>query len=472
MKKFICCVLVSVLILINCSLVSFAADNDKGIPIPYTLTGSIDYDSFTAPGLSGNMPVYYYDYVNGKPNWSAYSLLDDCQKKVFDYIVNAPVGTLKITMNFEKDEFPYSNFVNEYLYEIMYAVCNDRPDLFYYNGYSIDGYLYDNTCIKSLEYSIGIYDKTTYNSSNIIDYHSSMMNEMQSVPVDLSNRYNFVKSLHDYLCDTIYYPDLDSSDYIGNAHDAYGALVEKRAVCQGYAESFKMICDYYKIPCVCVTGIGNGGPHMWNAVQMDDGLWYLIDATWNDQTEKPASQIFYDFFLVGTNTKDTYFGGNSFSASHIVDTNMFLPTLKYATDKYTQTDHFTEFNATYNSYTIDTNKYLVRSFYDTKDSFVYYHGMYVDVNTHATNSTITVPSGTDGINENWTLVLIADCNGDGFADASDYADAVNKVMSDKEISTVYDVAADAYCDGCLDVVDLAILERAISGMNTEIIIEN
>lgn len=94
MKRFICCLLAVVVILINCSIISFAVDEDKGIPIPYTLSGFIDYDSFTAPGLSGDMPVYYYDYVHGKPVWSAYSLLDDCQKKVYDYIVNAPIGTL------------------------------------------------------------------------------------------------------------------------------------------------------------------------------------------------------------------------------------------------------------------------------------------------------------------------------------------------------------------------------------------
>ncbi len=472
MKKFFCCFLVVVVLFINCSVVSFASVEDKGIPIPYTLTGSIDYDSASLPVLSGNMPVYYYDYVHGKPVWDAFSLLDDCQKKVFDYIVNAPIGTLTINMTFEKGEFLHSNFVKEYLDEIMLAVCNDRPELFYYNGYSASAYLYDNDSIKSIDYTIGIYEKSTYNSSNIVSYHSAMVDKLKSVPVDLTNRYNFVKSLHDFLCNTIYYPDLNTSDYIGNAHDAYGALVEGRAVCQGYAETIKLVCDYYKIPCVTVTGLGNGGPHMWNAVQMDDGLWYLIDATWNDQTEKPAAQIFYDFFLVGLNTKDTYFGGNPFSVSHAADSDLFLPQLKYATDKYTQSNHFTEFKATYNSYTIDTDKLLVRSFYDMDDSFVYYHGIYVEADTHATTATITVPSGVDGASENWTLALIGDCNGDGAADASDYTYAVNRVIADAEISSIYDVAADAYCDGYLDVVDLGILERAISGKNTEIKIEN
>ena len=46
MKKIICCFLAAMFIFINCSVISFAADEDRGIPIPYTLSGSIDYDTF------------------------------------------------------------------------------------------------------------------------------------------------------------------------------------------------------------------------------------------------------------------------------------------------------------------------------------------------------------------------------------------------------------------------------------------
>ncbi len=472
MKRVFCCFLVTIIILINCGISSLAAEVDKGIPIPYTLSDSIEYDSVDLPTLSDNAPVYYYEFEKGKTVYSSYSLLDDCQKKMFDYIVNAPAGTLTISMTFEYGEFLYSNFVSEYLWEVMYAVCNDRPDIFYYNGYSIDnGYLYDNTCVKSLDYTISIYKKTTYNDSNIAAYHANMLEAMKAVPVDLTNRYLFVSSVHDYLCNSIYYPDLNSADYIGNSHDAYGALVEGRAVCQGYAEAFKLICDYYKIPSVCITGTANGGAHMWNAVQMDDGLWYLLDITWDDQTEKATAQIYYDFFLIGLNTKDIYFGGEVFSDSHVSDTDLFLPILNYATEKYTQTDHFTEFQATYNSIVKSTDKYLIRSFYDAKDSYVYYDGMYVEVTTPATNSKISVPSGTEGTKEDWTLILIGDCNGDGSSDVADYSDAVNKVLAGTDVSTVYDIASDASCDGYLDVIDLAILERAINGRNTNIILE-
>ena len=476
MKKYFSCLLVVLLLFVNCGIIS-SAGNDKGILIPYTLSDSIDYGSNSDfSGISGEMHKYYYAFEKGKGRWDTYSLLDDCQKKIFNYIVNAPVGTLSIEMSFEYDEFSYSNFTEAYLSEVMYAVCNDRPDIFYYNGYSIpEGYLYDNTCVKGFIYNISLFDTTTYTADNIVAFYSDMMSVMKNISFDLSNRYNFVESVHNYLCNTIYYPDLNTSEYIGNAHDAYGALVEKTAVCQGYAEAFKIICDYYKIPCVTIYGEGvttsGSGAHMWNAVQMDDGLWYFIDATWNDQTDQPINMIFDDFFLVGTNTKDTYFGGLEFSKSHIADDGIQMPTLNYSADKYVNANHFTEFGATYNSIAKTEGNYLIRSYFDVYDSFIYYDGMYVEVNSPATNSTFTVKSGDNGAQEDWTLVSICDCNGDALADVNDYSEAVNKVLNGTPVETVFDMAADANCDGYLDVIDLAIIQRAITRKNINIVLE-
>ncbi len=468
--KGLSCFLALLLTVMSCGVVSFAVGESEGTPIPYTVNGSIDYDSVSLPGLSGNAPTYYYNFDNGKTSPLAYTKLDACQKKIYDAVVNAPAGTVKINVDFEYGEFLYSNFTGDYFDKVMYAICNDRPDIFYYNGYSGSGLTYDNDYVKSLEYFVEFYGSTSYTKYNIASYHSEMSDAMKAVPVDLTNRYNFVKSVHDYLCDTIIYPDLSSPEYTGNAHDAYGALVEKVAVCQGYAESFKVICDYYKIPCVTITGSADGVAHMWNAVQMDDGLWYLLDVTWDDKTEN-LSKTFYDFFLIGKNTYDVNFGKRKFSESHVVDSDLFLPVLKYANEKYAETDHFTEFGATFNSFARNEENYLIRSVFDANDTYIYYHGIYVDVNTPVTNTAFSVNSGEDGTIEDWTLVVIGDCNGDGVADSADYTDAVNKALTLDEPATPYDYAADADCDGTIDAIDISILERVINGNKTSIEIE-
>jgi|GEM_PF-2476448 len=74
-----------------------------------------------------------------------------------------------------------------------------------------------------------------------------------------------------------------------------GALLP---VCEGYARAFKLICDEMDIPCILVSGLGEGGDHMWNYVQMEDGYWYAIDVTWNDSTGQNT------YLLVGKDVMD------------------------------------------------------------------------------------------------------------------------------------------------------------------------
>ena len=55
----------------------------------------------------------------------------------------------------------------------------------------------------------------------------------------------------------------------------YGFFLKDIAVCAGFSESVKVLCDAMDIPCII---IGNHA-HAWNLVQMEDGSWYRIDAT-------------------------------------------------------------------------------------------------------------------------------------------------------------------------------------------------
>lgn len=445
-------------------LTAYAAE--EKVVTEFCESGYIDY-SQSSDMNSGYASLFYYKNVSGKQIYSAYSLLSDLEKNFYDSVVNLPVGSLSFTIDYSpaltKTEYESIDFT-----KIMYAICLDHPEIFYYNGYSSGRSYYPSTGeVTKIIYNIvpkrhGQTNADIYTISNIPSYSQALKSAFSSVQVDTSNRYNFVKSVHDYLCNSVTYVN----DY-ASCHDVYGALVNKEAVCQGYAEAMKMFCNYYKVPCVCITGTGNGGAHMWNAVQMDDGKWYLLDITWDDQD---SYGIFTDFFLVGLNTKDTFFGGNAFQQSHVSDGSVYLPALDYSTEAYTEKNRETAFKATYNSITKEGN-YLIRSYFDADDTLVYYNGMYVEAENLTTDDKFSVPNNDNLTNEDWTMVLIGDCNGDGSCNALDYSDAVNKVLSDAEVVTAGDMAVDADCDGYLDAIDISIIERAVSGSNTNIIIE-
>lgn len=84
----------------------------------------------------------------------------------------------------------------------------------------------------------------------------------------------------------------EGAAYIRNP---YGALVNGKAVCEGYARAFKMVMDRLGVACVLVQGYSQGEgdgyeAHMWNYVQVD-GAWYAVDVTWNDTTGAPESYV-------------------------------------------------------------------------------------------------------------------------------------------------------------------------------------
>ena len=73
-----------------------------------------------------------------------------------------------------------------------------------------------------------------------------------------------------------------------NAFTMYGAIVEKKAVCEGYSRAAQYILGLLGIKSLLITGKADGGPHMWNMVEID-GKWYQLDVTWNDPIYKEGT---------------------------------------------------------------------------------------------------------------------------------------------------------------------------------------
>ena len=58
---------------------------------------------------------------------------------------------------------------------------------------------------------------------------------------------------------------------------------EYMPVCEGYSCAFKVLCDALGVPALCVSGsMTSVSAHMWNYVQMENGLWYQVDVTTGD----------------------------------------------------------------------------------------------------------------------------------------------------------------------------------------------
>ena len=110
---------------------------------------------------------------------------------------------------------------------------------------------------------------------------------------------------HNYLATKVEYVSSDDNRLDKSySQSAYGALVKKRCVCQGFAEAFKRLMDYCEIDCSVIYGRTQGSSvlHAWNMVSLGNGSsYYHIDVTWDSSGGRP----FYTYFC----KNDSFFNG-------------------------------------------------------------------------------------------------------------------------------------------------------------------
>lgn len=93
--------------------------------------------------------------------------------------------------------------------------------------------------------------------------------------------------LHDRLVESVSY---DTGLDKPNIYNAYGAIVGRTAVCEGYARAMQYLLYQAGIPCLIATGSSKGENHAWNVVCID-GAYYHLDPTWDD----PVGHTSFDF---------------------------------------------------------------------------------------------------------------------------------------------------------------------------------
>ncbi|MGL4731159.1 MAG: cell wall-binding repeat-containing protein [Clostridium sp.] len=90
-------------------------------------------------------------------------------------------------------------------------------------------------------------------------------------------------AIYNYLIENARYnSNYDKAPLIPEDHNAYGVLIKGIGVCESYAKAMHELLTASGVETKYVTGLGNGGPHAWNMVKLDDGQWYNIDVTWDD----------------------------------------------------------------------------------------------------------------------------------------------------------------------------------------------
>lgn len=156
-----------------------------------------------------------------------------------------------------------------------------------------------------LPYDVGYYGNDDFDSfiTKYISFLSEVEKEIENIKKSGSSEYERIKEANDYIVNNT---DYDIGAYYANNipredYTAFGVIYNKKGVCQGYAEAFKLFMDEIGIECMIISGEANGiggwGGHAWNIVKIKD-KYYHIDVTFDDPVVDGEPVLRYDYFLI------------------------------------------------------------------------------------------------------------------------------------------------------------------------------
>lgn len=220
-----------------------------------------------------NKPSYLFYHANMHDSKSAglYETVQAC--------IQAHGKQIRYPNLFGNDIPAFSN-ITKYVY-------NDHPEFFYFD--------LNNTLIQHNNNWITIQPKYFYTPSETKQLESridqtiyKIINECFPEGYTKLSLLRREKVLFDWVSKNIVYNHAaiekreaaHSSGQSSMAWNAYGALVERNAVCHGIACAFKALCDVVGIECIVVCGKAGDGGHAWNIIKIDN-YFYHVDCTWD-----------------------------------------------------------------------------------------------------------------------------------------------------------------------------------------------
>ena len=191
-------------------------------------------------------------------------------------------------------ETDVKEYVRRYIQSASDAYAYDHPESFWYSyvGYGYykpvfvddeNGQRFLFSRIKvAVSGSSGKYEKFEGAQDAIPSFETQVRQaaaELEEKTAGMSMAMK-AKAVHDWVNQHSQYYDEGPS-----SHTAFNAFFSGNVVCEGYSKAFKILYDMLGGESAIIVGNANTGSstesHMWNNVKID-GLWYILDATWDD----------------------------------------------------------------------------------------------------------------------------------------------------------------------------------------------
>ena len=168
------------------------------------------------------------------------------------------------------------------LLNVVEAYEQDHPEVFWLSNSSRYEY-------AAFSHGLEVTLSFTYEGDALNEAKEDVENAVQSIikgAPENATDYEIELYLNEWI---IYHCSYDKDG--PQRHNVYGSLIQGRAVCDGYAKAFQLLCQRMGIECATIEGTaaefesrldesGDDG-HMWNCIRLGEE-WYHVDVTWND----------------------------------------------------------------------------------------------------------------------------------------------------------------------------------------------
>lgn len=245
-----------------------------------TVSSSGETESITsAEEQNGDKPYIFNDPIS-RPY--CYTTLDKRMRKAYDIMINAIINFEEQTLFPADLELTADEYCQLYqmIYDSEHSVFYISTQMRYTTNVSTKKvvacqfvYIYTQDEIKTMQ-------------KKIDEAAAAIIGEI----TEEMTAYDIIKLFYDKLAGEVIYDETAP-----NLRDIYGSLVNKKAVCGGYAKAFSYLCDKVGIESLTITGDFGETPHMWNMVKLD-GEWYHVDATAGYVKNPVVPYVRYDYF--------------------------------------------------------------------------------------------------------------------------------------------------------------------------------
>lgn len=188
------------------------------------------------------------------------------------------------------------------LMKVIQVVLGDNPSITYFNKTQIN---IEESALEKRIILSGIHLKPQAKKMSMaLDVTANLITS--SLKATSSNEYSLLINTYEFLQKSVLY---DYDELQANikgicrtpaSHNAYGALINKKAVCDGFSSAFNLLVQKLGFKCMLVIGKStytstNTVNHAWNIIKVRDN-YYHMDITWDARKYVEFNETSYAYF--------------------------------------------------------------------------------------------------------------------------------------------------------------------------------